>query len=398
METMPEGKEWCTHTPHFEGDKVFGSTAHQLSLPLGSQFDSHRPDKMNFSRRRVQRTTREGHRGCAPTAIDLSSLSSPTSSDGVRILSPPPSASTIIGVHVKHVTSVEESDCDASQWHIARLQKTSKKKCFAKQARTGRTCSEMIVHLGKSTPAPTYTGMLHIRRQLKDKVMEFFHYMDDIERCVKGTNQKWVVGTQTPVPSMWPVLRGTKLTKGEILRLEQAGFELAKRREISLRRLFGHSGSNSADVAALPTPLAPDAFPTLRDGRCIRRLPEGKVSVKQRNRWESAAILDARISQVTPIPYPVNGGIVLLHCKKAQRTIEYRLTIGTTPDCSCEDFKDMFVRTKKRGAWYYCKHLYYIFRVLCQFQLADDHFVHAPTFSFNKVKKVIDRGVGRFLY
>ena len=27
MEMMPEGKEWCTRTPHFEGDEVFGSTA-----------------------------------------------------------------------------------------------------------------------------------------------------------------------------------------------------------------------------------------------------------------------------------------------------------------------------------------------------------------------------------
>ena len=202
METMPEGKEWCTRTLHFEGDEVFGSTARQLNLPLGSQFDSHRPDKMNFSRPRVQRTTRAGRRDCAPTAIDLSSLSSPTSSDGVRILSPPPSTSIVVGVHVKHVTSVKESDCDASQWHIARLPKTSNKKCFAKQARTGRTCSEMIVRLGKSMPAPTYIGLLHIRRQLKDNVMEFFHCMDDIERCVKGTSQKWVVGTQPPVPSV----------------------------------------------------------------------------------------------------------------------------------------------------------------------------------------------------
>ena len=200
------------------------------------------------------------------------------------------------------------------------------------------------------------------------------------------------------MPNVWPVLRGTKLTKEEILRLEQAGFQLVERREISPWHLFGHSGSDSAEVVALPTPLALDAFPTLHDGHRIQRLPEGKVSVKQRNHWESAAILDARISQVTPIPYLVNGGIVLLHCKKAQRTTKYRLTIGTIPDCSSEDFKDMFVRTKKRGAWYYCKHLYYFFCILCQFQLADDHFVHAPTFSFNEVKKVMDRGVGRFLY
>ena len=176
----------------------------------------------------------------------------------------------------------------------------------------------MIIRLGKSTPAPTYTGLLYIRRQLKDKVMEFFHSMDDIERCVKGTNQKWVVGARPPsMSNVWPVLQATKLTKGEILRLEQAGFQLEECREISPRHLFRHSRSDIAEVVAIPTPEALDAFPTLRDGCRIRRLLAGNVSVKQRNRWESTAIFDAHINQVTPIPYPVNGGIVLLHYKKA---------------------------------------------------------------------------------
>ena len=144
----------------------------------------------------------------------------------------------------------------------------------------------MIIRLGKSTPAPIYIGLLHIRCQLKDKMMEFFHCMDNIERCVKGTNQKWVVDARPPVPNVWPVLRGTKLTKGEVLRLEQAGFQLEERQENSPRRLFGHFRSDIAKVVAVPTPEAPDAYPTLCDGRYIRHLPEGKVSVKQRNRWE----------------------------------------------------------------------------------------------------------------
>ena len=128
---MLEGKEWCTRTPHFEGDEVFGSTTWQLNLPLRSLFDSHRLEKMNFSRPRVQRTTRKGCRDYALAAIDLSSPSSPTSSDGIRIMSPPPSASTILDVQVKHVASVEEFDYNARQWHIAQLPKTAKKKCFA---------------------------------------------------------------------------------------------------------------------------------------------------------------------------------------------------------------------------------------------------------------------------
>ena len=93
METMAEGKEWCTRTPHFEGKEVFGSTTWQLNLPIGSEFDSHRPDKTNFSRPKVRRATRQSRRDFAPAAINLSLPSSPTSSDGVRIMSPPPPTS-----------------------------------------------------------------------------------------------------------------------------------------------------------------------------------------------------------------------------------------------------------------------------------------------------------------
>ena len=98
METMAEGKEWCTRTPHFEGEEVFGSTTRQLNLPLGSEFDSHRPDKMNFSHPKARRATRQSRHDSAPAAIDLSSPSSPTSSDGIRIMSPPPPTSTVLGV------------------------------------------------------------------------------------------------------------------------------------------------------------------------------------------------------------------------------------------------------------------------------------------------------------
>ena len=54
MENMPEAKDWCTRLPHFEGEEVFGSIPRKLDLPIGSEFNSHRPDKMNFSRPKVQ--------------------------------------------------------------------------------------------------------------------------------------------------------------------------------------------------------------------------------------------------------------------------------------------------------------------------------------------------------
>lgn len=193
-----------------------------------------------------------------------------------------------------------------------------------------------------------------------------------------------------PIPNIWPVMKGTNFTKAEILRLEEAGFQLEERREVSPRRFFGDVPDRVAYVAAIPTPTNADVYSTVREGRRIRRLLNGKISIKQKNCWESADNLTAHINSVTMLPYPAIGCIILLQSSKGQKTCEYRLTIGSFPECSCGDFKDMLIQSKKNGVWYYCKHLYYIFRVVCNLDYNEDLFVHSATFSFNETKRFLD--------
>jgi hypothetical protein len=59
-----------------------------------------------------------------------------------------------------HVTAIEKILCNPAQWHIARLPKTSAKACFALQAITRKKCVAWIVQDGKSTAAPTYSGLM----------------------------------------------------------------------------------------------------------------------------------------------------------------------------------------------------------------------------------------------
>jgi hypothetical protein len=47
---MPGAEEFCTREPHFEGEEVFGSQKRKADIPLGSEHESHRPDRVNFSR------------------------------------------------------------------------------------------------------------------------------------------------------------------------------------------------------------------------------------------------------------------------------------------------------------------------------------------------------------
>jgi hypothetical protein len=57
-----------------------------------------------------------------------------------------------------HVTTALESDCDMSQWHIARISHRSSCKCHAQQAATNFKCTARIAKGSKGTVAPTYRG------------------------------------------------------------------------------------------------------------------------------------------------------------------------------------------------------------------------------------------------
>jgi hypothetical protein len=59
------------------------------------------------------------------------------------------------------------------------------------------------------------------------------------------------------------------------------------------------------------------------------------------------------------------------------------------PGCSCLYFKEMETKgLGKHGHLVSCKHLYFIFINICSLDFEVDTFVHAPSFSFNKVKQI----------
>jgi hypothetical protein len=49
MAKMHGAHEFCTRKPHFEVEEVFGSQKHKVDISLGSEHESHRPDRVNFS-------------------------------------------------------------------------------------------------------------------------------------------------------------------------------------------------------------------------------------------------------------------------------------------------------------------------------------------------------------
>jgi hypothetical protein len=391
MATVPGVGEYCTREPHFEGEEVFGSHGRMPNLPPGSQHDSHRPDKVNFSRPRVG--TKSTQASASPIPLGTTSEESLPHTREEEPKFPvsrsPVNVST--GVEASRVTSIEETFCDESQWHIARLLKTSAKACFALQALTKKKCIAKIVQNNRGTAAPTYIGNMDNYKKNKIERMQFYFCNDDIERCVKGSKRKWVL-SKPEVPSIWPVKAGTNLTPKEILELQNAGFRLPQRVEISPRRLFGNHDLPD-DVSGFQVPEFPANQPGTRSGKKIRRNPNAPTT-KQANNCASALILKALVRQVTMVPHPGFGCIIKIDSGTMPIVEQYMVTIGSFPECSCPNFKEMSTKALgKRGQWANCKHLYFLFLVICRLDADVDVFIHAPSFSFNEVKRILESGI-----
>ena len=123
---------FCTRTPHTVGKEVFGSQKRKANIPLGFEGKSYRPDKVNFSRPQIAiRSSRANHPNCSlPDVVE--ELSPKLQEDQA-----PNNLGTVGDIRrPSHVTAIRETACSETEWHIARLPKTSVKACFAQQAIT----------------------------------------------------------------------------------------------------------------------------------------------------------------------------------------------------------------------------------------------------------------------
>jgi len=222
---IPIVEEFMHREPHLEGQEIFGSQKRKVDMPLSCKFDSHRPDKVNFSHPHIQ--TRSARATTSATVLN-SIIEEGEVALHVRLDDAGEIEEALGEASFRHrtqVSAIEESMCDETQWHITRLPKTSAKACFALQAITKKKCTAQIIQNNMATTATMYIGMMVNYKKNKIDRMQFFFCNDDIECCVKGTKRKWVLSIP-PVPNIWPVKMDTKLTKEEILALEATGFTL----------------------------------------------------------------------------------------------------------------------------------------------------------------------------
>jgi hypothetical protein len=369
------------------GEEVFGSQKRKANISLGFEGESHRPDKVNFFRPRIATMSSRAHHASCSLPDMVEEVSPELQEDQA-----PNNLGTVGNIgRPGHVTAVHETACKETEWHIARLSKTSAKACFAQQTITKKKCEAKIIEGSKPTAAPTYTGVMQNTHKKMLEVMEFFFCNDDIERCIKGTKRKWVQ-SKPDILSIWPIKIGTNLSKKKILDFESTGFQLPQRAVISPRRLFG-TEELPFNLASFPTPASADDCPKTRSGKSICR-NNNAPNTKQANNCASALTLKGQIHKVTMIPHLGYGCIVILDSGAPPKVKQYLITIGTFPECSCEFFKDMATKSlDRRGGWVSCKHLYFVFIVIGNLKSKRDAFIHAPSFSFNEVKQILESGI-----
>ena len=114
----------------------------------------------------------------------------------------------------------------------------------------------------------------------------------------------------------------------------------------------------------------------------------------QPNNSASVLTLTARIEKVTMVPHPRFGCIMSLISGKEPWIQKYTLSISSFPSCTCPYFEEMILKSLGAcGQWAYCKHMYFIFTVISGLEGEVETFLHAPSFSFNEVKRVLLSGI-----
>ena len=171
--------------------------------------------------------------------------------------------------------------------------------------------------------------------------------------------------------------------------LQHAGFQLHERPSLLPKELFNMSKLCDPTIFDQPCPPNPDAYPIIWNNRPIRRLPNAPT-IQQQNKWESARNVRGKILGVTLLPSPRLGAIVVLETEAHPIKNVYRITLGQFSTCTCPDFVNMAVSTiGGRQQYVNCKHLYYLYKYFCKMHIHDQKFIHAPSYSFNKLKLIL---------
>jgi hypothetical protein len=102
-----------------------------VDTPLESEYESHKPDKVNFSCPQVSTRSTKA-RGASCSLNDIPEELSPNLHENLeRSDATTEHPTPFENCRAPHVTAIQGTAWKESEWRIARLSKTSSKACFA---------------------------------------------------------------------------------------------------------------------------------------------------------------------------------------------------------------------------------------------------------------------------
>ena len=99
-------QDFVTREPHLEGEEVFGSQKRKADMPLGCEHDSHRPDKVNFSRPRIRTRSAVASTSTPAAAVIEEGIPFPPGTDDMETMPSDEHEDHPRSNHPMHVTGI----------------------------------------------------------------------------------------------------------------------------------------------------------------------------------------------------------------------------------------------------------------------------------------------------
>ena len=142
--------------------------------------------------------------------------------------------------------------------------------------------------------------------------------------------------------------------------------------------------------ANFSTPLNRDAHPKTWNGIAIKRSVEAP-EYRHRNKWgNSRRMTSSYVTSLTSIAYPGYGCVISMDNGNGK---VYCVTVTNLPQCTCLNIlrwhqRPLEIRVNRCTAS--TCYVYYIFQYFCKINYKVDIFMHAPSFNYNNVMRVLE--------
>lgn len=283
---------------------------------------------------------------------------------------------------------VIERNTNCKEWAIRRSISGESPKCAGVIYKNGRyeSCARYIKESADlSIPAPSFYGTSEIGYSKSFQI--YWFCPTSSKACVASNHVVHLQGGRPPpLPNVWPVEMGTKLSMLEANSLADAGFVLVNRftEDIARRALDREHSENirspnqsSADPSRRPIWRAGKRVNrrTLTDSGCSRR-NEGLRMCAQVRIVDSNPEIASFSFQLATVSTTTN------------KPVQYIVTISEMPSCTCA-FLVNSVSANKAGHFFKtCKHMYHVYHKVLGLPLDDDR-PHQATLSRADVQDII---------